>query len=409
MNIPTRIRCKLAVLSILCLVFVPNCFADIGKVKDKQIYKTSLGADADEVIIGDKASVDFKQQVTFTKWKNKNGIPENSLTIKAPDGLIAANTPTLTNGKVEVKDTKTGFYFNSDPDNTDNFKFGLILYEKPTTNTWSFQLEDWEEFDFWYQRPYLNFNNEDGSSWEIIDGERHERLPAMSGAWAVCHRTKKNYIVGQANYKIGTFGIFQRPKFIDANGAWVWADLFIENGVYTVTVPQSFLDNAVYPVKANDTFGSTDITSFLNSSRLRGTRYSPSSSGTVTAISVYTNNSSGTHQVAMYSDDAVNTTPEALLTSSPSSLNNLATSWVEHDVADYAVVSGAPYWLCRWPNVSANVYYLSTGGTSGNKTGDTFPTWPNPFADAWSAAEAYQYAIYATYTVSGARRIIVIQ
>lgn len=379
-------------LTILFLFFTITCFAQISITKDidKQIYRTQLGEDNDEV------SIDFttSPKINLTKW-NK----ENTISLKLPDGLINSNIPTLSGNKLEIKDSKIGFYFN--PDGVDNLKFGLILYEKPATNTWSFQLEGWEEFNFWYQRPYANFDNNDASSWEYIDGEVHQRLPGMSGAWAVCHKTKKDHILGQTNFRIGTFGIFQRPKFVDADGNYVWGDIGIKNGIYTLTCSQAFLNIAKYPIKVNDTFGSTDISSTLNSSRLRGTRYSPASSGTVTTISTYCNNSSGTHQVAMYSDDAVNTTPQALLTVSPSSLNNTLGTWVEHDVADYSVVGSTPYWLCRWGAAAYNVYYLSTGGAGGDLTGLTFPTWPDPFPDAWSTATAYQYAIYATYTPSG--------
>src|SRR5690606_132791 len=77
----------------------------------------------------------------------------------------------------------------------------------------------------------------------------------VKGSYAVYHVSKKNHIKGKKNYGSGkAFHIF-RPKVHDAEGNETWADLLIENGELIITVPQEFLDKAIYPIIIDPTFG----------------------------------------------------------------------------------------------------------------------------------------------------------
>ena len=79
---------------------------------------------------------------------------------------------------------------------------------------------------------------------------------------------------------------------MDKNGKSVWCSLNIENGILTETIPQTFLDTAVYPIRINETFGYATIGG-STSQRARDTvnahgTYSPAADGNATSIEIYT-------------------------------------------------------------------------------------------------------------------------
>jgi hypothetical protein len=400
---------KKLLFALFLLLFATNCFAqELTKVSGKEVYKTTLGQEADEVIIGDPKSASFVPQITFTKW-NK----ENTLTLK-PIGIdLADATPTLSD-KLEIRKDKIGWYAN--PADGDNFKFGIIFYEKPTTNTWSFQLEGWEDLDFFYQAPLKNINP-DGSTWEedIFDGEvigRSERPANVSGSWAVYHKTKRDHEIGKINYKIGKFGHIYNILFTDADGKSIRIIPEISNGIYTITCPQDFLDTAKYPIKANDTFGDIDggETGITHSALLlKGFMgFSPSSNGDVTSISMVINYALGDEDFTMGIYDVSSGNPVNLLKDTGGGL-------ADPDIDDYqtqnldsslAVTSGTAYALAQHCNDGTPIAYeldtvanfeldykSSVAYTSGTLT-STFGTLSGTLTNR-------RYAIYATYTPSG--------
>ena len=389
-------------LTILFCLITSVCFAQtkistFTKDTGKQVYRCTLGEENDEVVIGDTSvSSTFKPQITFTKW-NK----ENSLTIK-PLFDIPNATTSLIGNKIEYKGGKIGWYANPDGE---NMKFGIILYEKPTTNTWSFQLEGWEEFDFWYQKPLANLNQEDLSSWEFDpDGSKINRLPSFSFSYAVYHKTKKNHVLGLTNYKTGLVGFFLLPKFIDADGKLVWAEkLEIKDGIYTIVVPQKFLDEAKYPIKVNDTFGYSTTGGATAHDTTLAISYQaiPASSGAVTKITVY-RGQSGNTLAAIYNDNGSNA-PGTLLSDVGYAYGG---GWVWFDITISAnIVGSTKYWLCMDGDAEGGLKALYND-TGVSKSGSWNPTYgtttsfidPHP---GFTATYTRDYCIYATYTPSG--------
>ena len=63
------------------------------------------------------------------------------------------------------------------------------------------------------------------------------------------------------NYGIGKLGHIERIKLIDAEDNWAWGDqTFNFNTMkYVITMPQDFLDNSVYPIRVDPTFGYTTL------------------------------------------------------------------------------------------------------------------------------------------------------
>lgn len=194
--------------------------SNITRVASLEAFTAELGSEKDTVVIGDmKNPTVFKPQITFTKWDN-----EEQLSISY-DGLSGL-TPTITDGIVKIEGEKEGFYFDRSSDSL--FKFGLRLLEKPKTNRWVFKISG----DLEFVRPASIFK--DGVA---------QHIPEQIGGYKVNSKDGKE-----------KFGFFYQPIFKDAEGKTCPAKLLIENGEYIITVSQEWLDKAVYPVIANDTY-----------------------------------------------------------------------------------------------------------------------------------------------------------
>jgi hypothetical protein len=139
---------------------------------------------------------------------------------------------------IEFKDkVKKHLVTNEIADGEGGYEYDVVLEEKPNKNTFDFDITS-KELNFFYQ-PAL-------TQQEIDEGA--QRPENVIGSYAVYHKTKTGHRIGDKNYMAGKAFHIYRPKIIDANGAWVWGDLDIQGNKLTVTVPQQFLDDAVYPV-----------------------------------------------------------------------------------------------------------------------------------------------------------------
>ena len=211
--------------------------------KSKNTYFATLKDDLKDRIeleVGDSKQSDFKPQVKLMRWDN-----EVNFSVRLKTEEIANHSKS--GEKINWDGEKTNIEFYADETGEGGYKFVWYLKEKPVSNKIEFTIQS-KGLDFFYQ-PELTPE-------EIAQGAF--RPENVVGSYAVYHQTKggMNDINGK-EYKAGkAFHIF-RPHIIDANGAETWGILHIENGIYSVEIPQDFLDKAVYPIKSNDTFGNT--------------------------------------------------------------------------------------------------------------------------------------------------------
>jgi len=165
----------------------------------------------------------------------------------------------------------------------------VILKEKPITNKIEFFLVD-KDVDYFYQPELTQKEIDQGTS----------RPENVVGSYAVYAKSNKVNYVDSKEYKCGKVGHIYRPKIIDAEGTEVWGELLIKNGILSVTIPQEFLDKAVYPVRIDPTFGYDSIgvsnnqlawTNFSSFTSYRQGYYDyinnvPSQSGTLDKITI---------------------------------------------------------------------------------------------------------------------------
>jgi len=94
----------------------------------------------------------------------------------------------------------------------------------------------------------------DGSSNVIVDMPEN-----VINSYAVYHSDKKSKF--DPKYKTGKVFHIYRPKIVDDTSVEAWCDIDIDENKkeLTLTIPQSFLDVAVYPITLDPTFGYTTL------------------------------------------------------------------------------------------------------------------------------------------------------
>jgi hypothetical protein len=441
-------------LLLLFLLLPTLCFAQLKtdpiieatatkvKVDILSTSTISLGTERDEIkfIPNKLVSVDtsnlsdvktyIEPKIVFSKWKDKNGIPEETLTLEIPSDIgFTDKTVDSVTGEVKMSNGKESFYFRQH--DADTLKFGLILNEIPDKSKvvsidgveyyqWQFKLVGWENFDFLYQTPWINYEevyftadkspfNIEGIHYQKTD-EPHIgsiRLPKTQGSYAIYHKTKKNYCIGQIDYGCGKFGDYTSPRFLSVTGDYVWGKIIIQDGITTELCPKEFLDKATLPVKSNAEFGYTTKGGTAGDSQSgRATSYGATTlteTGTITSIDIWVYNStagSSNIATALYTNSSG--VPGALLVSSGSvAVASAYNNWKSCSVSDIQRTTGN-FHLAFMVNESTilTFYYDYTGSDTMNiDTGLTFPTFADPFSSVYS--DATKFSIKATYTAGG--------
>ena len=275
-------------------------------------------------------------------------------------------------------------------------KVDILLNEKPDTNCFSYQIEGWEQYNFYYQ-PALTEE-------EIANGD--ERPEEIVGSYAVYHKTLKNHKVGAENYATGKVAHIPYPYVWEVDNEFLTkhrAESFdINNGVMNVCVSQDFLDKAKYPVRVDPTFGYTSIgATGGTANEIFCSSDDPTNiateNGTVTSIFMYsglTGWGAGEFcRAGIYLGTDADPDSGGFL-SETSELEGDATSgWKELTGISQSITSGSLYSICgfRSPNtISYRSDTLTSGG--GIQPTGTYPTW-----SALTSTDNI-YSVYASYT-----------
>jgi len=288
------------------------------------------------------------------------------------------------------------------------FKVDILLNEKPDTNRFCYLIEGHENYDFFYQPELTKEEIEQGA----------ERPEDIVGSYAVYHKELKNHKTGAENYATGKVMHIPHPQVWELNdeeNTKEWAELSYDekDGSLCVTVPQDFLDKAVYPVRVDPTFGYTSIGGTAikiadhNDGNMQDTgAFTLSESGDVTKLTAYayesTFYSNGDDSGWIYSDSAGY--PYSLQGETPVS-THLTTSlgWRDFTFSSALSVSSAKYWL-GISSLSGDAYIR--GDTTGGEAvsmhysyGTTFSAGSAPATfPSGHLPTTYTISIYATYT-----------
>ncbi len=310
---------------------------------------------------------------------------------------------------------KAKFYdWPDDPDDTQgrgSFEWEFILASIPPRNSFTLDLRK-ANVEMLYQAAL--------TAQEIADGViRPERVV---GSYAIYHASKRDHEVGKTNYSVGKIGHLYRPKVTDNLGDTIWGEWNTDaqtSGELTLTVDAAWLAAAAYPVTIDPTFGFSDIPLTTQGSG-NGTlaygnsnatyQHTASSGDTVTLLSVYCVRAFGTPSgnAAVY--DVSGSDPNNLLVQGTFTPPTSTPDWADTAALSTAMVASTVYTVA-WLSATNSDWtiYFDTGGTneSSRDTADVTFTLNDPWTEDVSA-NSQRFGMYATYTVSSTRRIMVV-
>lgn len=336
-----------------------------------------------DIEVGDsKDTSEFFPQVKIMRWDNEVNASFRLKEIDYSQGQVQTEEEKIKwiNGKKEVH-----FYDKPELSEDGGYEFEVILKEKPASNKLEFTIET-KGLDFYYQPPLTQQEIDEGA----------ERPENVVGSYAVYHKTKGglNDSAGM-EYKVGKAFHIYRPHVVDSLGNETWADLNIneQSGILTITIDQTWLDNAVYPVVVDPTFGYTSVGGSSNSSitnRYRGVPGTPAEAGDVTKITVYvTSDTSGTHKSALYVGSDL-----SLVSPQSAEIDPTTSAWNDYSVSN-AAVTAQEYYVTTWSAGGGLAYDIS--GSENLNTSLTYGAWPDP---AGSSLSTRKISCYATYTAT---------
>ena len=237
------------------------------------------------------------------------------------------------------------------------------------------------------------------------------RPAEVVGSYAVYAKELKHNIVGGKEYKTGKVGHFFRPRIEDSAGAWTWGNLNIDKGILSVTIPQEFLDTAVYPVRhaTGLTFGYTSVGASNSNNYSLKQQYlmcgDPTNGETGKGVSismfVRTSSGSGNVQAAVYDTSS----PSNLISNAftPSIGVSTTADWRTGNFASQPDFTNIPYYLVfigdsGWYNTGYLYYDSVSTNEVMQSMGKTFNTW-TATATIISYNTVYlKFSMYVTYT-----------
>jgi len=242
---------KIYIILILGLLLT-GCSGQIIKESPLgAVYQKEFIVGGERVIVGGEnlgATIsNFSPEIKLEKWGDETYI-------RVWSDEAGDNFATQEGDKViwynKDKSKEYNFYPTTLENGTEAFEFEVILKEKPKTNIISLKIES-KGLKFLYQ-PELTQKEKDEGAF---------RPENVIGSYAVYHESKSGdyTALGGKNYQAGKAFHIYRPQMVDSNGWKVWGELNIdiEKGIQTITIPQDFIDKAVYPIyhASGETFG----------------------------------------------------------------------------------------------------------------------------------------------------------
>jgi len=388
-KLPKEITDKYSIIS--------NAFK-LDKIKNPELDKIGEPKDEINVIIGDDKQPDkFYPQIKLQRWTN-----EVNFSVRLIENEIGEEKIETIGDKIKWSKGNIDIEYYDYPEGEGGMKMIPYLKAKPTTNQIRFSVKR-KGLSFYKQLPLTQKEIDDGCV----------RPPNVVNSFAIYHNTKGGMVDSYGkDYKIGKFGHDFTPKLIDANGWEIYGDLdYIwfdeENGERIITIPQDFLDKAVYPIKSNDTFGYTTKGTgggWSIGDRVGATKATaPSDVGSVTLLHAALKSINGKNaqlQIYQYISDI---NAGSKLVESSQFLITSNASWEWHETAvDYLPTANTNYFLSAFADEAANdtVAYDIAVGWYVLYDGDSFPTAPTTLYEA-SYADI-RFSIYCTYTPAAA-------
>ena len=343
-----------------------------------------------EIEIGDSKQPDFKPQFKFMRWDN-----EVNFSLRAEEKAGAIVETEGEKIKYITPDYEIHLYDKPEVSEDGGFEFEWVLKQKPASNILQATIQT-KGLNFFFQPPLTQAEIDEGAF----------RPEYITGGYVAYHKTKggMNRADGM-EYKVGKAFEIYVPVVTDANGNTTKGILNIneQTSLLTVTIDQTWLDNAVYPVVVDPTFGYTTsgaTTSTMSSTAIIGTLATLSETGTLTSMTFGYNAlwSSGENYKGGIFDSGGNYLDYETGEDTAEPAGN-----TQVDFISQPQLTAADYLLCFWTSGSFNI--KADTGSSGNvidSAGQTYPTWPASVTHS----STFIKTIYATYTAAGGAAVV---
>lgn len=343
----------------------------------------------DQIVVelGDHKDPLTRPQFKVTRWTNDANLSVRA--IELPDGRFLEE-----DGKLKYITSKYEVHMYSKPEAGEDggYEFEWILSSKPESNLLTATLE-MKNVAFYKQE-------------ELTDEEKAfgaVRADNVIGSYAVYYdHVRRN--PNDREYRTGKFCHIYRPKAIDSVGNEVWCDIFIDSilKILTVTVPQEFLNNAIYPVVVDPTFGYTSIggSSFSGSEDIAvALRATAPDNGTIDSISCYFDQANaGENLKGIVYSDAVS---PVKITNGIGDTIGGSLGWITSAMSTPpTIVDGTVYYIGIVQESPFNGFRYDTGGVS-NQMKYGALTYSSP-ENTWSSPSNFDWflSVYATYTAA---------
>jgi len=398
------------------------------------------------VQVGNATAKEFLPELNLSRWDGEVNFKMQATVIPAKAGIQKDDSGSpirsgMTNDKLGMNfdhdkikygtlDQEYEFY-QSIATSTDGagYNFDVVLKTKPAGNVFSFNIET-KNLDFFYQPPLNQEKQKELSSeYSELSSKGHivsctetdcfdkdgkvitHRPENVVGSYAVYYKGGKSgdyTALGGKNYRAGKAFHIYRPQIIDAQGNKVWATMNVDtaNNKLTVTIPQDFLDSAVYPVTIDPTFGYTMAPTSYYEQPPTQTYFvqidnlSPSGNNSLTGIVVYINpqTTSDNLQFGWYSNSSNYPNSRLVYDSVAWNPSSSGVGWYKTpNNWNYPLTASTQYWgAFKNSSNNYNLYYDSAGGSKWADYQNA--TMPDP-ASATQDFQAH-FPIYAIYSAS---------
>ena len=312
-------------------------------------------------------------------------------------------------GRVEIAGNEMRLSPNAKPDRThvfrkldgERFEYDVVLLREPESNRISLALDFPDGLEF-YRQPSL----------EEVTGRGLSCEPKVIDSYAV-------YWSGRNGaFKTGKFCHIYRPRIYDARGRSVWGRLEIIGKTLTITIPESWLADAAYPVVVDPVIGTQTrgalntidwwgegSTAFYLEVEMGMSKFTASSAinGPCTSYIYSYKTDTLAGQAVLFSD--AGNKPGARLSRDEAivSLDRTSPVWVPSTFSlSRQIAAGETFWYGYNARDGINTYY-DVGSTFQKMFTDTYTDVPSTFAgtgDSWSIIMSayFSYSSAQSYT-----------
>lgn len=359
----------------------------IKKINDTTFQAVMLSGDIVE--IGDKRSKDFKPHIKLNRWDGECWI--------APSIKLAGavSRPRVSDRQIEIESNLSIVRFYpiapSKQWELGSFRMEITHKKKPKSNKVLSNILSHNVVAH-YQPPLTQREIEEG----VV------RPDNIEGSYAFYHATKGGMVDSRGkDYKCGKFGHKPRPRIVDDNGDWCWAELSIDlaTGLQIITIPLEFYEYAKYPIRHDagaDTFGWTDIggSPLYVGNYIRGSwATGPASGNNAQSMTAYLEQygDTTTGKLALYKKS-----DGARLEGSSERADITSADWYTFTGFSSDLGDGVDYWLVVWAPSQIKIYRDTTLRTDMcGYEAVAYNSWPDTFT---ATITNYLLSIYCTYT-----------